>query len=188
MDEHRIQHRMMHSVRTKVLRTKTGIVGISAVLTLAGCMKTVKMSDPALEPFASMYSVDRSQYGFTPLSKTGTVSIEGKSSYGHYDAMLHFGGSPSRTIAFRWDGKMYQWLGEQETFEGPTTFETPDGRFHESVTITFYREAVFGEPQGLTISYRGPNANLTAPRAERKNWSLTLAEVNPLIEKWGFRK
>lgn len=138
-----------------VLRSNISFVGISTLLTLASCMRTAKIGDPALEPFASMYNVDRSQYGFTPLPKTGTVSIEGKSSNGGYDAMLHFGGNPSRTIAFRWDGKMYHWLGEQETFEGPTTFETPDGRFHESVTITFYQEAVPGEPQGLWINYRG---------------------------------
>jgi hypothetical protein len=176
------------TVITKVRRTKIAMIGIGKLLTLASCMRMAKIGDAALEPFAGMYSVDRSQYGFTPLPKTGTVFIEGKSSSGNYDAMLHFGGNPSRTIAFRWDGKIYQWLGEQETFEGPTTFETPDGRFHESVTITFYREAVPGEPQGLTIGYSGPDARLTAPRPERKNWSLTLAEVNPLIERWGFRK
>ena len=57
------------------------------------CMRTVKMGDPALKPFASMYSVDRSQYGFTPLPKSRPVSIEGKALFGGgYDAMLHFGG------------------------------------------------------------------------------------------------
>jgi hypothetical protein len=135
-----------------------------------------------------MYSVDRSQYGFTPIPKTGSVSIEGSSSHGGYDAMLHFGGNPYRTIAFRWDGKAYQWLGEQEEFEGPRTYETPDGRFHEHVVITFYREAVFGAFQGLTIQYFGPDENLTTPRAERTNRSLTLAEVSPVLEKWGFRR
>ena len=84
--------------------------------------------------------MDRSQYGFSPLRRTGPVSIEGKSLFGDYDAMLHFGGNPSRTIAFRWDGKVYQWLGEQETFEGPQIWDKPDGRFHEEVTITFYEQ------------------------------------------------
>ena len=141
-----------------------------------------------MAPFASMDSVDRSQYGFTPIPKAGPVSIEGSSSRGGYDAMLHFGGNPFRTIAFRWDGKAYQWLGEQEIFEGPRTYENPDGRFHEQFTITFYREAVFGEFQGLTIQYLGPDEKLTRPRSERPNWSLTLSEVNPLLEKWGFRR
>ena len=52
------------------------------------CMRTVQMSNPALKPFASMYSVDRAQYGFTPLPKSGPVSIERKSTHGGYDAML----------------------------------------------------------------------------------------------------
>lgn len=146
------------------------------------------MGDPALASFSSMYTVDRSQYGFTPLPKTGPVSIEGSSSHGGYDAMLHFGGNPSRTIAFRRDGQAYQWLGEQEEFEGPRTYETPDGRFPEHVDITFYREAVLGEFQGLTIQYFGPDQKLTRPRPERPNRSLTLAEVNPLLEQWGLRR
>jgi hypothetical protein len=135
-----------------------------------------------------MYFVDRSQYGFTPIPKTGPVSIEGSSSLGGYDAMLHFGGNPYRTIAFRWDGRAYHWLGEQEDFEGPGTYETPDGRFHEHVSITFYKEAVFGVFQGLTIRYFGADKKLTKPRPERPNWSLTLEEVGPLLEKWGFRR
>jgi hypothetical protein len=151
-------------------------------------MRTVNMGDPGLKQFASMYAVDRAQYGFTPLPAKGPVSIEGKSSHGGYDAMLHFGRNPSRTIAFRWDGKTYQWLGEQEIFEGPRIYETPDGRFHESITISFYREKLDGEFRGLTIGYSGPDDKLTMPRAERPNWSLTLAEVNPLLEQWGLRK
>jgi hypothetical protein len=102
--------------------------------------------------------------------------------------MLHFGGNPSRTIAFRWDGGAYQWLGEQEIFEGPRTYETPDGRFQEHVSITFYKEATSDEFQGLTIDYSGPDEELAKLRSNRPNWSLTLAEVNPLLEKWGFRR
>ncbi len=165
---------------------------VSVVLALTtSCMRTVNLGDPALTPFASMYSVVRSQYGFTPIPKTGPVSIEDKSFHGGYDAMLHFGGNPSRTIAFRWDGKAYQWIGEQEIFEGPRMWDTPDGRFHEQVCITFYKEAAHGY-QGLKIDYSGPdeklNEKLMMPRPEAPNWSLTLAEVNPLLETWGFRK
>jgi hypothetical protein len=162
---------------------------VSVVLALTtSCMRTMNLGDPALKPFASMYSVDRSQYGFTPIPNNGPVSIEGKSFQGDYDAMLHFGGNPSRTIAFRWDGKAYQWIGEQEIFKGPRMWDTPDGRFHEQVGITFYKEAAHGVFQGLTINYMGPDGKLMMPGPERPNWSLTLAEVNPLLEKWGFRK
>src|SRR6266566_363044 len=139
--------------RTTGVRTSPTTTTVILLLVLAsGCMRmqTVNLGDPALEPFASMYSVERSQYGFTPIPKTGPVSLEGKSFHGGYDAMLHFGGNPSRTIAFRWDGKAYQWIGEQEIFEGPRMWDTPDGRFHEQVCITFYKEAAHGY-QGLKI-------------------------------------
>src|SRR5271154_3961556 len=111
------------------MRTRPTTATLTLLLAMTtGCMKTVSMGDPALKPFESMYSVDRSQYGFSPLPRAGSVSIEGKSLHGDYDAMLHFGGNPDRTIAFHWDGKAYQWLGEQETFAGPQMWDTPDGR------------------------------------------------------------
>jgi hypothetical protein len=67
------------------LATRAGRVIICSYLALtASCMRTVQMNDPALKPFASMYSVDRAQYGFTPLPNSGPVSIEGKSSHGGY--------------------------------------------------------------------------------------------------------
>jgi hypothetical protein len=81
----------------------------------------------------------------------------------------------------------YQWLGEQESFEGPRMWDTPDGSFHEQVVITYYKQAVPGEYQGLTIKYSGPDDKLMMPRP-RPNYSLTLSEVNPLLEKWGYRK
>ena len=174
--------------RTKSAVAGTGLVIAGAILALTtSCMRTVQMGDSALKPFASMYSVDRAGYGFTPLPKSGPVSIEGRSTHGGYDAMLHFGGKASRTIAFRWNGKDYQWLGEQESFEGPRMWDTPDGSFHEQVVITYYKQAVPGEYQGLTIKYSGPDENLMMPRP-RPNYSLTLSEVNPMLEKWGYRK
>jgi hypothetical protein len=106
------------------------------------CSKFFKqLHGPALEPFASMYAVDRSQYGFTPIPKAGPVSITDKSFFDS-EAALHFSGNPSRTISFRWDGKVYHWFGEQETFEGPRMWDTDDGRLHEKVMIAFYKEAV----------------------------------------------
>jgi hypothetical protein len=149
-------------------------------------MRNVQIGDAALKPFESMYSIDRSQYGFTPLPRSGSVFIEGRSLHVDYDAMLRFRGNPSRTIAFRWDGKAYQWLGEQEIFDGPKEYDTPDGRFHEHVTITYYKDAAFGEPQGLTIQYRGPEP-IRVP-GSKANWSLTLAEVTPLLKQWHLRE
>jgi hypothetical protein len=152
---------------------------------VASCLRTAKVGDAALKPFDGMYSIDRAQYGFTPLPRAGPVSIEGKSLRGDYDAMLHFGGNPYRTISFRWDGKAYQWFGEQEKFDGPREYETPDGRFHQYVAISYYKEPGVGAPQGLRIEYQGPE-RMRKPGPET-NWSLTLAEVNPLLSKWGFK-
>jgi hypothetical protein len=173
------------TVRTVAAGTALVITGALLALTTS-CVRTVQMSDPALKPFASMYAVDRAQYGFSPLPGSGPVSIEGKSSHGGYDAMLHFGGKASRTIAFRWDGKDYQWLGEQESFEGPRMWDTPDGSFHEQVVITYYKQAAPGAFQGLTIQYLGPDEKLAMPK-KGPNYSLTLGEVNPMLEKWGYR-
>ncbi len=160
------------------------LLEIGLLASAAGCMKGVQVGDAALKPFDSMYSIDRPKLGLTPLPKTGLVFIEGKSSHGDYDAMLHFQGNPSRTIAFRWDGKIYKWLGEQEEFEGPQTYETPDGPLHEHVVITYYEEPAYGEPKGLRVQYRGPEP-MRRPGPET-NWSLTPAEVNPLLKKWGL--
>jgi hypothetical protein len=151
-------------------------------------MRTVNISDPALKPFDSMYSVDRSQWGFTPIPKTGSVFFSRKTFRDDYDAMLWFGGNPSRSIVFRWDGNAYQWLGEQEMFEGPQMWDTPDGRMHERVTIAFYREAVEGAFKGLNIDYYGPDNELSSLPHKGPNFSLKLADVDPFLKKWGFRK
>ena len=180
----------MLNIHTKSSKLKSrpiqiAVCGLLASM-LSGCMKTVKMGDPALRQFKDMYSIPREEYGFTPIPTKGYVSIEGSSKHGGYDAMLHFYGSPSRTIAFRKVGNEYRWLGEQETFEGPRIYKTPDGDFHEEITITFYREKGFGEFQGLTIDYNGPDETLMRPRPN-SNFSLSLEEVEPLLKAWGYR-
>ena len=168
---------------------RTAVVGlVLAVATSCMRMRTVNMGDPALEPFASMYSVDRSQYGFTPIPKSGPVSFSRKTFRDDYDAVLYFVGNPKRSIAFRWDGKAYQWLGEQESFEGPRMWDTPDGRIHERVTIAFYKEAMHGAFQGLNIEYFGPDDKLVRMPKERPNFSLKLADVDPFLKQWGFRQ
>src|SRR5712692_4670255 len=59
-------------VMCTVLPALPAIVFVGALIaSTTSCMRTVNMSDPALEPFASMYAVDRSQFGFTPVPKTG---------------------------------------------------------------------------------------------------------------------
>ena len=101
--------------------------------------------------------------------------------------MLHYDGNPNRTVAFRWDGRAYQWLGEQEVFDGPRTYDTPDGRLHEEVVISFYLPPMNGA-RGLDIDYEGPDPKLAFPRSDRPDRSLTLEELNPLLKEWGFRQ
>jgi hypothetical protein len=54
-------------------------------------------------------------------------------------------------------------------------WDTPDGRFHEHVDISFYKQSVPGELLGLKIGYFGPDEKLMMPRPEAPNWRLTLA-------------
>src|SRR5258708_27139238 len=88
----------------ETIRTLTAGAGLVIVGTLlaftASCMRTVQIGDPALKPFASMYSVDRPQYGFSPLPNGGPVSIEGKASHGGYYGMIAFCGRPSPATPF----------------------------------------------------------------------------------------
>jgi hypothetical protein len=50
----------MLALPKKVSVAGTGLVIAGALLALTtSCMRTVQMSDPALKPFASMFSVDR---------------------------------------------------------------------------------------------------------------------------------
>jgi hypothetical protein len=63
----------------------------------------------------------------------------------------------------------------------------PMGSFHEQVVITYYKQAVPGEYQGLTINYSGSDEKLMMPRP-RPNYSLTLSEVNPMLEERGYRE
>src|SRR6266567_8444611 len=137
------------SVRTSLTKAVVGL--LLALTTSCMRMQRVNMGDPALEPFDSMYSVDRRQWGFTPIPKTGTVFFSRKTFRDDYDAVLYFGGNPLRSVVFRWDGKAYEWFGEQETFEGPQMWDTPDGRMHERLSITFYKEAGEGHLKGLDI-------------------------------------
>jgi hypothetical protein len=123
---------------------------------------------------------DRISYGFSPLPKSGRVTLESKPRSG-YDAMLHLEGKTSRTIAFRKNNSDYVWIGEQEIFEGPKTFKSMDGTFHEAVTLTYEKEHVSGvRLNELDVSYRGEDSRI----AGRAN--LSLADVRPILKEWGY--
>jgi len=84
--------------------------------------------------------VDRQALGFSPVSRDAVIHLERGPRDG-YDVMLHIDGKTSRTIAFKSVGSGYDWIGEQEIFEGPRKYKTVDGEFLEPITLTYDKVA-----------------------------------------------
>lgn len=161
-----------------------GAIGVLVSVAVAGCRlipETVSADDPRLRPmFAAIERVDRRAIGFTPVSRDATIRLEVGPRRG-YDAMLHIYGKTSRTIAFRSIASGYEWIGEQEIFEGPRRYETVDGEFQESITLTYDKVPISGVPVNqLSITYSGDDPALEWPR------QLTLDDVRPILKRWGF--
>jgi hypothetical protein len=103
--------------------------------------------------FDAIARVDRSVMGFTFIKGDANIRIEwvhpkvdalfGLESK-DYDAMLHVFGKTSRTVAFKRTGDGYEWIGEQETFEGPRKYGSVDGTFNETITVTYHRVPISG--------------------------------------------
>ena len=175
-----------------IVRRLAAVLVSAAALTLeAGCgVFPEKMSrdDARLKPmFDAMARIDRDAMGFTRIGDDAEIRVEWVDSrferllFGpkNYDVMLHVGGRASRTVAFKKMGSAYEWLGEQETFEGPRKYKTPDGTFNESITIDYERVPIFGFPlNSLAVSYSGEEAELAWPK------KLSLDDVRPWLEKW----
>ncbi len=154
------------------------------VLFFAGCGMTpekVTMDDPRIQPLLqAASSFDRAAFGFTPLPQTADVRWERRPTE-RYDAMLHIYGKTSRTIAFKNTSMGFKWIGEQESFQGPKKFKTPDGTLQESITLTYELQNISGYPTNrLNISYFGDDSRL----AYRNNISLDYAK--PVLTEWGY--
>jgi len=123
----------------------------------------VLINDESLKPLLqAAASFDRVRYGFTSIPNdptTSAVSVESKPHDG-YDAMLHITTKTYRTIAFRRTSAGYEWIGEQEVFQGPKRYKTVDGTFNE---------AIYGED----------------PRLANMN-HLTLRTVQPILSEWSY--
>jgi len=140
--------------------------------------------------FDAMATVDRRVMGFTPIEGDADIRVEWVNrkfdSLLHlgpkkYDAMLHVSGKTSRTVAFRRTDNGYEWIGEQETFEGPRKYHSVDGTFNEAITITYDRVPISGFPTNtVAIDYRGEEPDLTWPK------QLSLDIVRPWLKKWGY--
>jgi len=139
------------------------------------------MDAPRIQPLLkAAASFDRVSYGFTSLPRDADVRWESRPT-DRYDAMLHIYSKTSRTIAFRKIKNGYQWIGEQEIFEGPKKYTTVDGTFNERICLTYEIENVSGYPSNrLNITYSGEDRRL----ADRDD--LTLLVVRPIFHEWGY--
>jgi hypothetical protein len=141
------------------------------------------VNDEVVKPFLSTIGkVDRASLGFTPISPNSRIDIEYANGKHGYDVMLHIYAETSRTIAFKKkaDGT-YEWIGEQEIFEGPNQYETADGIFNEQIVINYDTVNLSGAPiNQIFIIYSGDNQRL------RGRLDLTLQDIRPILEEWGY--
>lgn len=164
--------------------SSTAIMLTLIVAALASCgliPRKVAMDNPQVQQLVkAAQSFDRTAYGFSPIPRQADVRLELRPT-ARYDAMLHITAKTVRTIAFRKENGNYVWIGEQETFEGPKTYKTVDGTFHEAITLTYETQNISGYPLNqLNVSYRGEDPRL----ADRNN--LTLAMAKPILKEWGY--
>ena len=104
----------------------------------------------------AMKSSRRISLGFTEVSPTSDIRLETATDR-NYDVMLHIYGKTSRTIAFHKQASGYVWIGEQEIYTGPRTYDAADGRQNEEVVITYDVVKLSGYPTSqLNVVYHGP--------------------------------
>jgi hypothetical protein len=153
----------------------------------------VPRDDARLKPlFDAMARVDRRSMGFTDIARDAHISVEWPTPRFDralrlgpkaYDVMLHVSGKTSRTVAFRRTVDGYEWIGEQERFEGPRTYDFEDGSFREAITINYDRVPISGFPTDtVAILYSGEEPELVWPR------QLTLEQIQPWLQKWGYER
>ena len=162
----------------------TAVALMIAVLTGCGLVpQKVTMDDSRVQQLVSAaQSFDRTGYGFSPLPKQADVRLELRPT-ARYDAMLHVTARTVRTIAFRKENGDYVWIGEQETFEGPKTYKTVDGTFHEAITLTYETQKISGSGyplNQLNVTYSGEDPRLAAQN------NLSLAGAKPILKEWGY--
>jgi len=158
---------------------------IGLILLNASCdifPEKIAYNDAELKPYLkAIAQMNRKSMGFTEIEKDADIRLErnSKSEKG-YDRMLHIYGSTSRTISFKQkENNNYEWIGEQEIFEGPNEFKTPDGIFKENIILTYEKLPISGHQLNeLNIEYRGENKFLT------NKANLTLENITPLLKEW----
>lgn len=156
-------------------------------LFLAGCglvPQKVSVTDPEVQSLFSQSRIfPRENYGFSPLPTDNKTDIRiQRHSRGAYDVMLHIYSGTSRTIAFRRTENGYRWIHEQESFQGPKTYNSPDGHLREQIVLTYETEPVSGgNNNALTINYFGEDKRLSGHR------NISLSEIKPILDEWGYK-
>jgi hypothetical protein len=163
------------------MRRLTLVIIMAAIATSLGCTSHyVPLDDPSLATFKSMYAVDRSRFGMTPLPKEGRVVIErrmgGEADQLGYDVMLHIYSKATHHVAFRKNGDAYSWVGESEVCSGPRMYDSPDGKLNEQLVISYF-EHVLHQQNGRTVTYFGPDATLKG--------NIPSSQVTRLLHEWG---
>jgi hypothetical protein len=172
-------------MRLSVGRASGDMIVLTVILAmLTSCAlipRKTTMDDPQVQRLVkAAQSFYRTEYGFSPIPKQADVRLELRPT-GRYDAMLHITTKTVRTIGFRKENGNYIWIGDQETFDGPKTYKTEDGTFHEAITLTYETQSISGYPLNqLNVTYRGEDSRLAG-----KN-NLSLAAVKPILKEWGY--
>lgn len=155
------------------------------IIGFAGCGKnsdlspvSVSLDDPRVVPLLkATEKIDRSALGFTPISKTANIRLEGAGR--GYDTMLHIYDKTERTISFRKTSDGYKWIAEQEIYVGPKQYTDHEGTWNEKLVIEFYVESINGIPTNQTyISYLGEDKRLVGHQ------NMTLDYVAPILKEW----
>jgi len=159
-------------------------LAVFVLVTLLGCNqipRKVSVDEPQVQQLLKAAAAfDRTSYGFTGIPQSATLRLEVDHAK-NYDAMLHISSRTSRTIAFRKSADGYRWIGDQEIFDGPKNYTTPDGTFNEHVTLTYEVEPVSGfSTNQLNITYDGEDPRLAFPR------KLMLSDIKPVLKQWGY--
>lgn len=147
----------------------------------------LRMGDPELGEFKSMFSVDRASLGIAPLSSGEEIRIEklspNQASQSGYDALLHFKDAYSREMIFEKKGAGYNWCGEKVTYFGPGVYNTADVYNEKERLIVRYstRPAWTAKSEGLSVRYSGPDRKVDAI----VDW--TPEKIEELIKKWGYK-
>lgn len=167
------------------MRVISHLVFASVISLTAGCgfvPEKVSLSDSRVVPLIqAATNFDRAIYGFTPIPTNAEVRLESRPRAG-YDAMLHFYGETSRTVAFRKTQTGWKWIHEQETFTGPNLYTNVDGVFHEQIVLTYGIERTSGHSTSqIHVDYFGEDARLTSAS---NRYDLTLAQARPILEEW----